>query len=525
MSNGQLGVLHTDSSYMFSAPPLPFQAEDVKMLRLQLQISTLKGKEQDFANRFGYSSIEEMIAGIRKILKSSPKDMEALRQFSSENLKKHLEQFKNKYGQALKGQKVRLTFTTDKTKNEVNKIFNASGGNGSVTWTMSGDVQFDIEWNTPAVKSIVNKMRGTHFQTAKDNISNLREYILNRADTLIEVVEGQSSKKMETYLIENTASPFGLKKDDVKFLEKTNRPALVQLEQNIKNFIYNELCAGASGAFKKAVQTVMAQKISQLSDITFFMGGGGWVTHAIGAFGELQAAILFQYIANQTPNKILATRISQIIGDDVNGYNQQLHTDIEILKAFGVQVKNYNSSYNSRLKQERTVDVHLHPTEVAALGASEGVVDYIVNSYFNTSISPYPVEELSRFFESHASELLNLDLNPKINDQVTFYMIGTNFIPGSVILEQAFIEMKLKTNTTISGQMGKSDYEYNSPTKAYDWGRPFHEWWRSDSYDNISVGNFTPTGKNSIGAWDSKISITTRFTYSALWGGDYDLLK
>ena len=41
----------------------------------------------------------------------------------------------------------------------------------------------------------------------------------------------------------------------------------------------------------------------------------------------------------------------------------------------------------------------------------------------------------------------------------------------------------------------------------------------------VSVGNFSPTGKNSIGAWDSKISITTSFTYSALWGGDYDILK
>ena len=460
-----------------------------------------------------------MIKGIREILQGAPNDMRALQQFSSINLKKHLEQFKNKYGKALEGQKVRLTFTTDKTKDEVNKILNASGGNGSITWTTSSNVQFDIEWNTGAVKSIVNKMRGTHFQTNKDSLSSLRSYILSRADSLIEVVEGQSSKKMETYLIENTASPFGLKKDDIKNLEKNNRPALVQLEQNIKNFIYNELCAGASGAFKKAVQTVMAQKISQLSDITFFMGGGGWITHAVGAFGELQTAIMFQYIANKVPNKTLATKITQIIGDTVNGYGQQKHTDIEIFKAFGIQVKNYSGTYNSRLKQERTVDVHLHPSEVASFGGN-GIADYIVNSYFNTSITPYPESDLNTFFESHASELLNLNLNPEIPDQVNFYMIGSNFIPGSALLEEAFLKVTIKTDTKISGATCSNDVGFNEPKDS--WNLPFHKWWRSTSLPP-SKENFEPTGANSISAWDGKVSIATKFTYSAIFDGAYKL--
>ena len=527
MSQGQLGVLHTDSSYMFSAPPLPYQAEDVKMLRLQLQIEALKGKEQDFARRFGYSSIEEMIAGIRQILKSVPKDMEALRQFSSANLRKHLQQFQSKNGDLLQGQKTRLTFkANNKNLSQLNKILNSSGGNGTITYTMTGEVQFEIEWNTPVIKSIVNKMNSTSFQTKKNNIDYLREYINNSPTTFIEIVEGKSgSKSMEQYIIDNTFNPFSLTKNQIKELEKTNRPQLVKFEQQIKNFIYNDLCAGASAEFKHAVQIVMSQKIPQLADIAFFMGGNN-TSGTVGAFGELQTAIMFQYLANKTPNKIAATHISNLIGDMTNGYKQQLHTDLEIFEAFGVQVKNYNSDYNRRLKQARTVDVHLHPSEIAALGASEGVVDYIVNSYFNTSVSPYPIEDLNRFFESHASELLNLDLDPTINDQVVFYMIGTNFIPGSVILEQAFmsVEAKIKVNTTISGQMGKSDYEYNAPQRDRDWDRPFREWWRSDSYNHIMAGHFSPTAKNFIGMWDSKISITTSFTYSILWGGAYDIL-
>ena len=525
MSQGQLGVLHTDSSYVGPPPSLPSQTEDMKMLRLKLQIAALKGKEEDFARRFGYSSIKDLIAGIRNLL--VPNDMEVLRQFSSANLRKHLQQFQSKNGNLLTGQKIHLIFKVDnKNLSQLNKILNSSGGNGTVTYTMSGDVQFEIEWNTAAIKHIVNKMNGVHFQTNKDNIDYLKDYINNSPTTFIQIIEGRSgtTKTIDEYITENTLNPFNLTKSQIKELEKTNRPQLVEFEQKIKNFLYNELCAGASAELKRAVQIVMSQKISQLSDISFFTSGNN-ISGTVGAFGELQTAIMFQYLANKTPNKTAATRVSKLIGDMVNGYNQQLHTDLEILEAFGVQVKNYNSDYNNRLKQERTVNVHLHPSEIAALGASEGVVDYIVNSYFNTSIQPYSTTDLDQFFKSHASELLNLDLNPTINDQVVFYMIGTNFIPGSVILEQAFIDLTLKVNTTISGQMGKSDYEYNAPQKKPDWERPFHEWWKSDDYSNISIGNFSPTGKNMIRTWDSKVSITTSFTYSALWGGDYDILK
>lgn len=526
MSQGQLGVLHTNSSYMFSAPPLPYQAEDMRMLRLQYQIVTLKDKENAFAAKFGYSSIEEMIKGIREILNNVPNDMEALRQFSSNNLRKHLQQFASKNGDLLKGQKTHLIFkTNNKSLSQLKKILNSSGGNGTITYTITGDIQFEVEWNTSVIKSIINKMNGTTFQTQKNNIDYLRNYINSSPNTFINIIEGSSgTKSIEEFIINNSFNPFSLTKKQIQELEKTNRPLLVELEQKIKHFLYNELCAGATGEFKRAVQIVISQKIPQLTDIAFFMGGNN-TSGTVGAFGELQAAIMFQYIANKTPNKVAAARISNLIGDMTNGYKQQFHTDLELLEAFGVQVKNYNNTYNSILKQERTVDVHLHPSEIAALGGNEGVVDYIVNSYFNTSIQPYPEEELNHFFESHAAELLNLDLNPTINDQVVFYMIGTNFIPGSVILEQAFINLTLKVNTTISGQFGRSDYEYNTPQKKNDWYRPFHEWWKSNSYSHISTGDFSPTGKNRIEAWDSKVSITTSFTYSALWGGDYDILR
>lgn len=516
MSVGQLGVLHTDSAYVGGQPALPSQTTDMQMLRLQLQIDVLKGKENEFAGRFGYSDVREMISDIRNILKGAPNDMHALQQFSSNNLRTHLNQFKNKYGKILDNQKIRLTLTTDKNTDQLNNILKASGGNGTISWSTSGQVQFDIIWNTSVVKHIINQVQSTHFQyqaQGKDNITALRQYLLDNVNAMITVGQGKNTKSMESFLIETKSSPFGLTKEQVSNLEATNRSLLVQLQDEIKVFIYTELCAGASNDFKRAVQTVMGQKISQLGDITFFMGGNGWITHAVGALGELQTAVLFQYIANKVPSPILATQITKLIGDDVNGYGQQLHTDLEIFNALGIQVKNYNSTVLSG-GQERTVDVHLHPSEIAALGGSAGVTDYIINSYFNTSIPPYPEDALNNFFESYASELLNLDLNPEIADQVNFYMIGSNFIPGSVILEQAFSKKTINVATTISGQNGLNDTEYSE-------GDPpaFLPWWNGNMY----IG-WTPTGKNSTSAWNGKISITTHFTYSYFFiTGDYSL--
>ena len=160
MSQNQLGVLHTKSEYLTNQPSLPQQGEDIKMQMLLSQIESLKAQEAAFANRFGYGSIEEMIKGIRQILQSAPNDMLALQQFSSANLRPHLEQFKDKYGKSLEGQDIRLTFTTDKTEKQISKLFGQSGGNDSIHWDMSGDsVQFDLKWNPGAVKQIVNQMK------------------------------------------------------------------------------------------------------------------------------------------------------------------------------------------------------------------------------------------------------------------------------------------------------------------------------------------------------------------------------
>lgn len=524
MGGGQLGVLHTYSAYAPDMPALPLRTEDMRMHLLELQIAALEDKETAFAQKFGYGSIKELIEGVKKILNQSPKDLEALRQFSSTNLRRHLQQFRGKYGKGLEGQKIILTFeAADKSDDYLNEILESiNGSNGDFTWETKSRVAFHLDWDTRNVKTIINKMQGTHFKTENDNIEYLRKYIQANSGTLIDVKEGKGKTSLNTFIINNKLDPFKLKKEEIQELAKNNRPLLEEYERRIKDFILDGLCAGASGEFKSAVQTIMQQKMPQLTDISFLMGGDS-TNNVVGAFGELQTAIMFQYIANKTPNKIAATRISTILGDVLNGYSQQMHTDLEIFNAFGIQVKNYSGAYSG--KTERTVTVHLHPSEIEAFGISTGVVDYIVNSYFNTSIPKYSTDELSDFFKSHASELLNLDLSPQIPDQVCFYMIGSNFIPGSVLLRQAFVELTLKVSTTISGASGGNDITYSMSETGDDWHRVFRKWWKSNNYSHLVPGDFSPTDKNSIDAWDRNVSIATSFTYSALYGGEYDLFK
>lgn len=521
MGQGQLGVLHTDSSFVGSAPSLPsIPGEDVRLHQIARQIQQLRMKEDAFAQRFGFNSIESMIESIRNLLQQNPADMAVLQRFSSGNLQKYLNKFKQINNSMLMNQPIRLILKGDSKK--LDALFKAHGGNSTIKWSMSSPEMLILtQWDTKLIKDYTNKLTGKSFHTVgtgSDSTDTLINFLTSEANNAIHVEIGNKRESIDQFIINNAVSPFELKPSEFLRIVQSNPTLANDLKTRIQNFIDNDLCAGATGPMKDAVKTVM-QSFDTIESYAFFMGGKGWSTHALGAFGELQTSILFQYFANSAMNKTLATTLASIIGNHLNDYKQQLHTDIELFKAFGIQVKNYGGTYDYRNRQEKTVEVRLHPTEIGFLGANEGIVDYIVNSYFNTSIDEYPESDLQAFFEAHASELLNLDLNPEIPDQVCFYMIGSNFIPGSVLLDQAFLEVTLKVETYMSGKKGHPDDYYLKPK---EWHNKFTKWWKSTSLPP-EAGEFEPTGDNTIGYWDRYVSIRTRFTYSALFGGAYKL--
>ena len=309
MAKNQLGVLHTNSAYAPAMPNLPQITEDVRLNRLKIQIQNLKTKEDAFAQRFGYATIEDFIKGIRQILQMNPNDMQALSRFLSNNLQRYLEQFRQANSNMFINQPITLRLEGDSAR--LTELINAHGGNDSIEWSIEApNVVLLAEWDTKIIKDITNKLSGTHFNKQSENIDYLVNFLTSEANNNIIVEVGKQKKSINEFIVNNTVSPFELKPSDFKKMAQTDPQLVDNLKDRINSFIDNTLCAGASQEFMRAVHTVIGQKFTSLESLGFFMGGKGWSTHAIGAFGELSTAIMFQYIANKTPNKIMATRIS-----------------------------------------------------------------------------------------------------------------------------------------------------------------------------------------------------------------------
>lgn len=524
MSKGQLGVLHTNVADAMSQPSLPSRTQDMRTQTIAKQIADLKNKEDAFFSKFGYANMKAFLDGLRKILDGSESDMRVIRRFSSNNLQRRLSQFKQANSNMFVNQEIRLILKGNGER--IDQFFKKiNGSTNGVEWVVDAPEMIILpQWNTQTIKNITNKFASKHFKTVNkgsDSTERLIDFLRGDGSKFIEVQIGKQKQSIDEFVMNNMVSPFGWKPNEFKDLTQRNPSMAKEIRDRIENFLYNDLCAGASEELNNVIREVMKAKfpLEKPETLAFFMGGEGWSTHSLGSFGELQAAIFFQYIAHKTPNKYIATQITNIIGDELNQYKQQKHTDLELFEMFGIQVKNYGGTTDYRTGEEKTVDVNLHPTEIAPLQAN-GVVDYLVNSYFNTDIEKYSESDLNTFFESYASELLNLDLTPEIPDQVLFYLVGGHLIPGSALLTEAFTQKTITVSSTISGKDGKSSEDYlpTDQEKRKEWNQPFHEWWKSTTRP-ITSGAFEPTDRNELGAWDKYISIHTSFTYSIFFEG------
>ena len=224
----------------------------------------------------------------------------------------------------------------------------------------------------------------------------------------------------------------------------------------------------------------------------------------------------------------MATRVSEIIGSDMNQAKEKMRSDITLLGAFGVQVKNYNSDeYTKYLKgggtetAQRTIDVKMHPMQIPSLTSDNELLNYVINSYFNIDFGPPSEAEWETFFKNHADEVLNLNgYKPQeysdpygfinSNDRVTFYMIRGYFIPGSVIMRGA-MESKFNVSDTEVAAKYKHDtsYFYTKDKEAR-----LLKWWKYK--ENVEPAEWEPTEENELSEWDKNISIRTSFEYQSI---------
>ena len=535
--------LHTLSSYMGDwEPDLSITGgigDEQYIKQLNDAIRNLRGKEDAFATKFGYSNCDELIKEIQNLFTGSWKtDLEVLERFKSDNLNRALKSKFENSSIMLKGHKVRLILKTDKTEEQLEKIqerlkksldVNLSNRDFRITSNVEGDSEINIgvDWDIPTIKKIVNLVNGKHFihgqyfrgKNNKDISQSdyaLMEYL--RDNSIIRVIDNDNPGKVSNY--EFRTSPLAYKPSE---LSSMNDESVKKFETAIRDFILIDLTRGASDDLRKAIEETWENK---KVNVNFFMGGEGWVTHLIGALGEFITPAFFYYCARRLPkSKGIIEGTFNLVGQNLNKFKEQKSIDIEIafFKSAGIQVKNYNGAFvkdssHQDTTKKREVDVNLHPSDISSLTHDERIVPYIVNSYFNTSISAIPDDVLEQFFKYHAYEFLNLSIDDsQIEDRAVFYLIGGYLLPGSEILQAAFDTEYEKTisvsNTTmkLKGGVQVGDDEYYNPNKK---NAPFVEYWVGNQY----LG-WTPTKDNDL-LWEKNVLIHTSFTYAGLFTSD-----
>ena len=525
MARGNINNLHTASNFVDSNNNLVGHEKsqsELESLYLQVYLE-LKERELDFYQRFGYNSADAFYFGIKSIMSAAEQDLKILRRMSSYQIRQSLLKYANGAEALFGTQPFVLSLKMEKNnKAELKELLNSiKGSNDTISYEFHADrVNIGLTWNVSYIKQIISKAQKRSFREESTDITALLRYIRDDTTDLVKVYQGNNVSN-PTINFNLRSSPFNYEKGELEsYLNTNNTQKLIDIRNSILRFLIVDIgIAAGSSEFRDAAQEVLTQVIgNKITDISFFTGGGNkWVENVVGAMGEFQSAIFFNYIAKKCPNKALAGEISKIIGNDTDKYSHMLHSDLQILEAFGIQVKNYGSASVGGM--DRTITVRLHPMEVAPLMRDQELVSYVINSYFNQSISQISTEEWNDFFEQNAIELLNLEIpsfmptHIAIPAKVSFYLIGGHLIPGSEIIAKSFLNKTGKdiihVQSSISATEGYTDTGYVADQIN---GHPrFIEWWHGQK------GNWTPTEQNNLGSWDKYISIRTTFNYRPFW--------
>ncbi len=550
-------VLHTKSDYAISEigvlSPIKKQSDEIIMQRVISQIDALKDKELQLYKKFGCNSEDEFYDFIHNFFNNHKQDFDVISRFTATRLDKIIDDLKKEAPRNTLEKDAPITVVVQlEEKYDPDAIIKELQSIGLEPQSNGSELRLSTSLNVPVLKQIVNKTKGTHFQAkgTKDSKRNesttlLYNFLEQNVVNGINVYLGNSTQEIDRVTFKTSFLQYN--KDEITSmlaldLEKrysSNRDDKYLVEalyNKIENFILHEMCAGGSNNLQNAARQVWFQKIGEKGYdgmVDFFTGGRNWERVLKGALGEFQVALFFQYLAVTHPELNLESKLTRLTGSDINDYKQQLHSDVKFLEMLGIQVKNFNSpigwNFKTNQQMDRTVTVALHPSEIARIASDEEVVSYIVNSFFNRTFgeSMGGIEQskayIISFFENYASELLNLEMNINnitVPDQVSFYMIGGRFVPGSAILNAAFLvkdnnKMIQILEPSLTGTKGFTDKDFNLDSKGKK-APPARliSWWHGIRYIEDS---WHATQENNLNAWDKKVSIKTQFTYSAFW--------
>ena len=512
------GVLHTSSLYGITEIDLNFSVRSDQ--EVENSIQRLESTEKQLYEQFGANNYEQFIEILREVFRD--KDIEVIRRFEPAALSKSLEKFAGKYGN-LYGEDVQLSFDFSKVNTQKYKV-RSEYNNTIVTIP-------PLTWGFQNIKEKLNEyFQGRNFKytapVMKDANRMIEDLISSGALTITTKDMNNNFSTVQS-IVRIKNFPWGLlrsqyddaiKYNDIDLLKEVDKAG-----KTIKNFILNELGAGASEKLKTAIKWTWAKNFNQYENnpALFFSGGetNYFISGVQGALGEFQTALIFTFLQQEIGCKVA---YAKIIGNIYKkGTGEQLKTDVQVADAIGLQVKNINiikQGQNNVLL--RDLESNIHPKALAPLlDNSQQFLDFIANYFFNKTFQEETYQaynEMLRMLGSYLGEVMNMAVGESaMKDKISFYVIaGKYLVPASVIL-RASQELNLAKNLAISSK-------YNAlPDKAFE--MPFHinpngkrsplyvEYW-THPYGNNSAWRPTALNKQEYNYLISTgISIKTTF--------------
>lgn len=533
MSSGELGVIHTKSSYAPDLSVSIVNGKDSMSINIQGAIAHLRDKELQFYHSFfpEVNSLEGFLKKVRELFEANEKDRQIFEGFTNANLQKFLPDYKPPVFE--RGYKI--TFIGDAQNINFEKL--NTQNDSIIVEVLKGEKSISVvPENAQIIKKIINAglNRTQNFNAFRDNDTiskNLAKLLsTNESNKIIEDVfevevgDAPKRKEIEVFDVVKFASKSNgqgfWKKSDLAKLRKSDRnlpevqAAIKEIKESInyiKNFLFKDYNS-ASDSMKKAMDSAW-NGIGGNKDILaqdFFFEGENYKKIILGQIGEFSNLVLNYYLKNNRSNKAIPPKLMAIIGSDFEN-GQQYHSDIEIMLACGADVNQQTKNIN----EESQIPVNTNALLIAPNFGDEFITP-LVNLFANSDYRGATIDDFKKVLEKFYYAAMNLNINDQLNQKQmnTFYFIGgEHLIPASEILKTLDVRTKRPSFNISGGNVSKnSDQGYRENFSDY-----FYWKYPSGSVD-VEPDDMTSTEKN-ISAYNkaaSSISIQTSFSIPAL---------
>ena len=536
MGVGSTAAVHTKVSYAGASMP---SVGSIREEKTNADLKALEDLEKKFYESFGCHSFEEFMATLRSIFSSLPQDKKAFNFFSGSNIRKALEKafgFKNTKDE------VTIDFTYISEGAEINIPELLSGANFSV----SGGV-IHLGADLPNIKNAVNVLFNRHFKTKAGSYSSLDKFLKSLKDqkvfeiggALVTINDSALYKELhDTQTLGGDAFNNTIKEiNAAKNGDKEAKAKLDSAMNEVWHFIQGGI-AGCSSDMRKAIeQTWKKQVMYSYEGIALFQKGGN-MNQVVGAFGEFQTALLFNYIdirlRSMGMNSLATGKLKPIISESI-GKGRQPKVDVTLLRALGVDIQGFGIQVKNFRENANYVDVNTTPQGLMGYPKVGEMLDgnflpYLANYYFNADFKASKGDvgalesELSRLF----AEISSL-ATAQLPDKVAFYFIGgTQFIPASHLYRSIQEDPGKRFPVRITGPAAeKGDEAWLAPIQRN--GRTegaFIPYWAPTK--GGGGHNFQDTGKASgtyAALVNSRISIRGKIKYSNFKGSNYSIFN